>query len=93
MSDMDNELYGEALTLGFELLDKPGADILETLYEVYEHYRTRFIEERGLLDAVPGDSLDWAVALADARKLERWVHQIWRQELLSSSTRTIMRKA
>lgn len=69
-------LEQEALDFGMEKLHESGGILPDTLYEVYEHFRSRFIKERGLLDGgMTGDA--WKDALTDARRLEAHVSQCW----------------
>jgi hypothetical protein len=59
------------------MLREQHGDIATALYETYMHFRGRFIEERGLMDAVPGVGEIWAEALADACALRDHVTQRW----------------
>jgi hypothetical protein len=70
------ELEGQAMRIGLDLLHQE-QDLLKALYLTYTEHRMRFIEKRGLMDAVPGVGPAWAQALADARTLQEHVSQNW----------------
>lgn len=81
-------LEEEALQIGIESLNKNDGKITDALYEVYEHFRSRFIEERGLMDAVPSQASEaWSDALTDARRLEHHVSQCWATSVVEAHAR------
>jgi hypothetical protein len=76
-------LHHEALQIGVAALrDRPG-QVACALYLVYDAFRLRFLEERGLMDSVPGRDANSADALADARRLEQYVAARWSEALLT----------
>lgn len=78
-----DQLEAEAVRFALGRLHRSGDGLLEALYETYQHYRLRFIGERGLMDVAPGSSPAWTVALADARELEAHVRQTWAETILA----------
>ena len=70
-------LEEEALRIGLAALDAERGIIPRALYRTYEHYRTRYVEERGLMDQRPGGAEEWRDALTDARQLEALVNDTW----------------
>jgi hypothetical protein len=75
-------LQREALQLGMAALRERPEQLADALYLVYSAFRLRFLEERGLLDIVPGHDTASAEALQDARVLERYVAESWGESLL-----------
>lgn len=75
----------EALDVGMAFLKK-GKPIPDALYLVYEHFRTRFIEERGLADLPPGNGTEWVVALQDAVDIRDRLNDIWTEKLQEAFT-------
>jgi hypothetical protein len=75
-------LQRDALRIGLAELER-GASLADALYVVYDRCRTRFLEERGLMDEVPGRSIASREALADARLLERGVCERWARLILA----------
>lgn len=65
-------LEQEALALGLEKLHETDGIIVEALYQVYEHFRERFLDEAG-----PNSNSEFKEALVDARRLEAHVSQCW----------------
>lgn len=80
------ELQRQALELGLRVLDDQPHRIADALYLVYNAFRHRLLEERGLLDVVPRRSAAAVEALRDARTLERYVAQCWGEVLLRAFT-------
>lgn len=80
---MDRAILNEALELAQEILNQEATknDICETLYVVYDHYRTRFLTERDLLEETPGDSTAWSQALRDAQTIRKYVNDTWAANL------------
>ena len=80
-----DRLEEEAITIGLDALRREELNIPNALYAVHIAFRTRFIEERGLMDAAPGVGAKWEEALTDARTLERHVCQQWATTILRQS--------
>jgi hypothetical protein len=78
-------LHHEALRLGAAALRERPGQVACALYLVYDAFRLRFLEQRGLMDSVPGRDADSADALADARRLEQYVAARWSETVLTSS--------
>lgn len=76
--DLGDEAQAVALTALRDHHDVPSA-----LYEVYMHFRERFIAEHGLLDSPPGGPV-WVEALSEARALELSVGASWASAILRS---------
>ena len=77
-------LHEEALQLGVAELQLERSRIADALYVVYSVFRLRFLEERGLLDGIPGKDAASAEALQDARVLENYVAERWSEILLAA---------
>jgi hypothetical protein len=78
-------LEGEAIRIGLDALRREELNIPNALYAVHMAFRTRFIEQRGLMDVAPGVGDKWKEAIADARTLERHVCQQWATAILKTS--------
>lgn len=78
------QLEDEALQISLDLLEREHGNLLNALYLTYMEFRTRFIEERGLMDAAPGVGEIWAQALTDARTLEEHVNQQWAKAIIGA---------
>jgi hypothetical protein len=76
-------LEQEARVLGIALLREEDGNLLEALYCTYMHFRGKFIDERGLMDGVPGEGEIWAEALADAALLRDHVNDHWIELILT----------
>jgi hypothetical protein len=76
-------LQHEALRLGVASLRERPGQVACALYLVYDAFRLRFLEQRGLMDSVPGRDANSTDALADARKLEQYVATRWAEALLT----------
>lgn len=75
-ADMD-ALQREAITVGLKSLHetlKPA----DALYAVYDHFRVKFLEERGK------SATDQKFASYDARELEAYVSACWAQAILDT---------
>jgi hypothetical protein len=79
------QLEREALRIGIAALRR-GEGVADALYLVYSAFRVRFLEERGLMDEVPGRGFASREALEDARILERHVCDEWRTIILAASS-------
>ena len=77
-------LHADAVALALRALRKDG-NVANALYAVYAAFRLRFLEERGLMDEVPGRSESSKWALADARVIEAYVCEEWRSVILAAS--------
>ena len=75
-------MHREALQVAIAALRERPEQLADALYLVYSAFRFRFLEERGLLDIVPGHDTASAEALQDARVLERYVAECWGAALL-----------
>lgn len=75
-------LHREALSIAREELKSECGDIPNALYKTYMGFRMRFLEERGLMDSVPGRDASSIEALEDARLLEFYVSQQWVSAIL-----------
>jgi hypothetical protein len=75
-------LEGDAIRIGLDALRREELNIPNALYAVHIAFRTRFVEERGLMDATPGVGSQWREAIGDARTLERHVCQQWATTIL-----------
>lgn len=77
-------LEKEAVVLGEQLLEKNEGDLAVTLYEVYSHFRTKFLEERGLMDTTIDSARDeWDDALSDAMGMRHFLNQRWSSQILA----------
>lgn len=79
------QLEEEALRIGLVALSSEHGNIPNALYEVYEHFPERFIEERGLMDVAPGVGEEWREALTNAHQLEAFVNDTWVITIWSAS--------
>jgi hypothetical protein len=79
-----NALHREATEIGIAALRERPGQVACALYLVYSAFRLRFLEERSLMDSIPGRATDSADALADARRLEQYVAARWSEALLTS---------
>lgn len=79
-----DELHRQALRLGLRVLDDQPDRITDALYLVYSAFRYRFLDERGLLDSVPGRDARSIEALKDARALEKYVAECWAEAILNA---------
>jgi hypothetical protein len=71
------QLEDDAIQIGLDALQRENGNIPNALYLTYQAFRMRFIQERGLMYAVPGVGDIWREALQDARTLERYVTTRW----------------
>ena len=74
----------DAATIGIGALQRDG-NIANALYAVYQAFRLRFLEERGLMDIVPGRCEASCEALTDARALEAHVCTQWASLILADA--------
>ena len=81
-----NNLQAEAAAIGVRALENGDDSIPTALYNVYEAFRMRFIEERNLMDSAPGGSNAWREALTDARVLEHHVNTVWHAAIVSATS-------
>jgi len=77
-------LDADAITIAIDALQRDG-NIANALYAVYQAFRLRFLEERGLMDSVPGRCEASCETLADARAIEAGVCSEWRSLILAAS--------
>lgn len=74
----------EALLMGEKFLDETDGEIAQTLYLTYMHFRTKFLDERGLMDSTPDiNPLQWDEALADALAMREYVDKTWAARILA----------
>jgi hypothetical protein len=76
-------LQQDAASVAIEELRRERGDIANALYKTYLTFRHRFLEERGLMDVVPGREASSIEALEDARLLELYVCQRWASIILA----------
>ena len=74
----------DAATIGIDALQRDG-NVANALYAVYQAFRVRFLEERELMDIVPGRCEASREALADARAVEAGVCSEWTSLILASA--------
>ena len=74
----------DAGTIAIGALQQDG-NIANALYAVYQAFRLRFLEERGLMDQVPGRCEASGEALTDARALEAHVCTHWASLILADA--------
>lgn len=72
-----NALHRAATQVALLELRREGGDIANALYKTYMSFRQRFLEERELMDVVPGRDASSIEALEDARLLQFYVCQRW----------------
>lgn len=74
-------LNAEAIAVGLEAVEKNGK-LYEAMYEVYMHFRMKFIEKYKLMDDAPHSSPMWVEALQDAEALRDYVSQRFSDTIL-----------
>lgn len=71
-------LEEEALRIGLNAIHEEDGRIADALYAVYNHFRTKFLNE--------ATNLDFKDALTDARRLEYHVAQCWATDIVNAYT-------
>jgi len=75
-SQARRDLDTEALRTARQMLDEHCNEIAGALWGTFMSLRMRFLEERGLNQAMePGE--EWADAITDARVLTAFVNDLW----------------
>lgn len=85
-----DQLEALAIEVGLAAIHDTDGNIPEALYQVYEHFRAKFLEEYELLDSPPGGRV-WDEALKDARILERHVSECWATAIVHAYTLRLSR--
>lgn len=71
-----NALEAKALEIAIDFLEATNGNIPDALYLTYMSFRSKFAEERDLMDRAPsGDA--WREMVVDARQLEHYVSGVW----------------
>ena len=79
-----HELETESLREGQRALQDRGGQIEHALYDVYIHFRMKFVEQYGLMDTAPRSKITWEEALTDAEILREHVRQRWAAAIVAS---------
>lgn len=75
-------LHREALQIAVAALRARPGCVADALYSVHAWFRVQLLEQRGLMDQVPGRDAASVEALRDARTLEQYVATAWSDALL-----------